>query len=213
MTGTATKEFPMRAPWQDVATKINPDENLKTNIKRAGLGKELAPMKSWYGDLDGEHYQDEKRVVWAYKNEPERIIARSGPSWVPFQNRDAIIAMDEWCRTAGITMSDIGQMNGGKTIFAVADLNTQIGPANDKTARYCVLTTNHVVGMCNTVSELSLRLVCLNGMVRTSTNGLYRQTHRNPFDVDTAKHTVANILEHSAMEERIMRKRTKPPTC
>jgi hypothetical protein len=102
--------------------------------------------------------------------------------YIPSQNSDSAKMFNHICQEHNLTIERMGEFGNGERVFAYADTGSTsfVGdPAvGDVVSLGFLLTDGHVPGIARTLAGVIKRLACSNGMVTSSKEVLFRQTHR-----------------------------------
>lgn len=147
------------------ATEITPGMSVQEQLDHAGLNwsVELSPVQY---QADGETYQTALQV--AYRSDTKDFLDIYSKR-KPWQNAEIIETFNRFCDSASLPMTHLGNLDGGKIIYAAAKLPETIAPQqspNDKTEGYLILEDAHTNGHGLQVWLYLNRLVCTNGMRR-----------------------------------------------
>ena len=181
-----------RQPFQGSGTELDPTYTIEQQIEQAGLGWGVERSSFTYGN---NSFKKEAPPSFGavYRTDTKELLSIHGKTRKIFQNTDVIEVFHQFCENANddLNITRMGELDGGKTIFAIAKLNKQFDVLNmgDTFDSYLVLTESHKAGTGLQVRVMVNRLACMNGMVRlvkvrNATVGHTRQLSR------------AKILEH-----------------
>lgn len=167
-----------------IGSEVSPNMSLEKQLELAGLNWEVATSPISYGcdfqhnTIDGEY----RKAI--YRSDTGMLLDVGGKQWRPFQNRDIVSAFHNFCEKAGLQMNHLGSLEDGRTIFASANLPSEINvrQVGDIVRARVILINYHKVGFGLSIRLQMERLVCLNGMAQPVRIGNRVVTHVGNFD-------------------------------
>lgn len=100
----------------------------------------------------------------------------------PWQNRDILQHFHDFCGEAGLELSHLGSLEGGKTLYAAAYLcQSDVLKVGDFTDHYLLLKDSHLNGKGLSATLYSNRCVCTNGLHTTVRAGNKTIAHVGEF--------------------------------
>jgi hypothetical protein len=100
----------------------------------------------------------------------------------PPQNAAMFKMFYQMAQAGGLDLKRIGELRGGRRVFAIAETNRVAQVTSGDPMRLCALmTTGHVPGMAYVLKLFVLRQVCSNGMTIEERAAMFRMSHRTQF--------------------------------
>lgn len=171
------------------AIEIQAGMAVEQQLQTAGLDWEVKLSSVFYGP----EREYKAPVFAAYRSDNNAffdIYARRQP----WQNAEIVETFNRFCDSAGLPISHLGSLDGGRMLYAAARLPETIAPAQavgDLTEGYLLLEDSHKNGRGLSVSIYANRLICTNGMKRSVRLGRRVISHIGHFDPNR----IQNILE------------------
>lgn len=179
-----------------IGAKISADMTLDEQLAAAGLNWEVATSNIKYA---GQYESGYKKAV--YRCDTGDLLDCAGKNWKPYQNKDLVETFHRFCRDADLKIDHLGALEGGRVIFAGADLKTNFDVQNvgDIVRGRLLLFNFHKVGFGLQVKLQAERLVCTNGMVLPVTSGSRTINHVSAFNAAKVERilecAIANVNE------------------
>jgi phage/plasmid-like protein (TIGR03299 family) len=142
---------------------IQGDRPILPQIEGTALDFELETRPCYYKTDEGFKDYDAKRfLVNSSTNEIFDIV---GKSWTPHQPKNVLQSFQDWVQETGeLNLTHVGQLNGGRIVYALADYPDVIQFGDDTTVAKVLLTNMNQLGFSTRVEIFTYRVVCLNGL-------------------------------------------------
>ena len=127
-----------------------------------------------------------------------KVLTVTGPNWKPVQNRDIVKFFKDFSDETGSKLERIGQIRGGRGIWAQASIGSDFKLAGgDEVKGYVILSSFHAVGHATSVMTSATRLWCDNSLAMAfkESKDKYRQNHMAEFEFSAAREAVGFAKE------------------
>lgn len=178
-----------RGIGSDVSASMTLDEQLVA----AGLNWDVATSDVSYGDRYESGY---KKAI--YRTDTGDLLDCAGKNWIPYQNKDLLEVFHRFCGDAGLSIDHLGALDGGRVIFAGADLPISFDVRNvgDIVRGRLLLFNFHKVGFGLQVKIQAERLICTNGMTLPVTMGNRVINHVSAFNANKVEKILESALKN-----------------
>jgi len=168
-----------RNAWhRDTAVEVV-DMTLDQQLTAAKLDWKVETSSFIYGD---DYQHEELKTQVAYRADTGAFIDVY-TSRKPWQNREIVGHFHDFCNEAGLKLTHLGNLDGGRTIYAAAYMSaTDVLSVGDFTDHYLILRDSHINGRGLNVSLFSNRCICTNGMHVTIRVGSKTIAHLGEFN-------------------------------
>lgn len=162
-----------------IGASITPDMSIDDQLIAARLDWEVETSAIRYADRYESEY---KKAV--YRTDTGELLDCCGKNWKPYQNKDLVETFHRFCEGTNLKIDHMGALEGGRVIFAGADLKTDFDVRNvgDVVSGRLLLFNFHKVGYGLQVKLQAERLICTNGMTLPVTTGSRIINHVKAFD-------------------------------
>jgi phage/plasmid-like protein (TIGR03299 family) len=192
----------MKTWHRDTAVDIQPGMAVDQQLKTAGL--------DWQVNLSPVFYGDEKQhkapVIAAYRSDNNAFFDIYTKR-KPWQNAEIVETFNRFCDGANLPISYLGNLDGGRILYAAAKLPEMIAPAQsvgDLTEGYLLLEDSHLNGRGLSISIYANRLVCTNGMKRPVRLGQKIISHVGQFNPSRVHGILTAARETLQQEQKQM---------
>lgn len=185
-------------PWHGLGNNVDPNVSIEQMLVAAGINWEVRmhPLFAQVGD--SKVAIPNKAAL--LRSTDNKVLTVASPQWKPVQNREVLEFFRDYVQAGGATLETAGSLNGGKTIWGLANLGHGFTVGNgDAVKGYLLLASHHEMGKATTVRLTSVRVVCANTMA-VAINGAkaaYSQNHLTTFNAEKARQTLG--LAHEGM--------------
>jgi phage/plasmid-like protein (TIGR03299 family) len=193
-----TMAYANEVPWHGLGNNVDPKVSIEEMLVAAGIDWEVRmhPLFAQVGD--GKVAIPNKAAL--LRETDNKVLTVASPQWKPVQNREVLEFFRDYVQAGGATLETAGSLNGGKTIWGLANLGHGFTVGNgDAVKGYVLLASHHEMGKATTVRLTSVRVVCANTMA-LAINGAkatYSQNHLTAFNAEAARQTLG--LAHEGM--------------
>lgn len=129
------------------------------------------------------------------RTKDKKILTFASMDWKPWQNRDAMEFLREYCEVGGATLETVGSLRGGRQVWGLIKLDNDFTlKGGDKVKGYLLIVCSHEIGKAHLLRTTAVRVVCANTMAMAlagASAASYKQNHREAFDVSAAKQEIA----------------------
>lgn len=186
-----TMAYAGQTPWHGLGNQIQPGISAEQMLTEAGLdwGVETAKAKWEYRDADGKKRQrtsDDTRIL--FRTDTGADLSMVGKRYQPFQNREVLEFFQEYVAAGDAVIETAGSLQGGRYIWALADLKTgfDVGTTKspDKVQGKVLLMNPHAYGKAAVLKMTEVRVVCMNTLTSALKDGSesVRLWHNASFD-------------------------------
>jgi phage/plasmid-like protein (TIGR03299 family) len=193
-----TMAYANEVPWHGLGNNVDPKVSIEEMLVAAGIDWDVRmhPLFAQVGD--GKVAIPNKAAL--LRETDNKVLTVASPQWKPVQNREVLEFFRDYVQAGGATLETAGSLNGGKTIWGLANLGHGFTVGNgDAVKGYVLLASHHEMGKATTVRLTSVRVVCANTMA-LAINGAkaaYSQNHLTAFNAEAARQTLG--LAHEGM--------------
>lgn len=192
-----------QTPWHGLGHKLEQAATVDEMTTAAGIDWAVEQVPT-FALINGEYVEISERKAIVRQTD-SKILATSSNEWKPFQNKELMEFFREYAEAGACTLETAGSLHGGKTIWALANINKgfALNGGRDKVDGYLLLSNSHAPGSAIRVMTTMVRVVCQNtlSMAHGAKNDSYRQSHMREFDVSAAKATVDLAREQMGHHE------------
>jgi phage/plasmid-like protein (TIGR03299 family) len=199
-----TMAYANAVPWHGIGTKVGGDVTAEEMLEAAGLNWKVKRHRMQAQADDGTIINIPGRYA-LIRDRDNKVMTITGDAWKPVQNSDILAFMKQYVEAGGATLETAGALRGGKTVWALANLNHEFqAQPGDHVKGYLMMTTSHIVGISTKVATTSVRVVCANTLraAESEADFHYTQNHLTPFNFDSAKVCIANAHESLSLAEK-----------
>ena len=142
-----------------------------------------------------ENYEPRRFLVNTANNEIFDIV---GKNWQPHQPVDVLSTFQDWCSEQDeLTLTHVGQLDGGRIVYALADYPRVIEFGEDVTIAKVLLSNFNKLGFSTRVDLFTYRIVCRNGMTVRNKENSIRLNHTDKSNVSDRLTNSLNQLHQS----------------
>ena len=181
------------------ATLIQPGMTVEDQLRASSLNWEVKLSSTFYGP-EKEH---KAPVFTAYRSDNNAFFDIYTKR-KPWQNAEIVETFNRFCDGAGLPITHLGSLDGGRMLYAAAKLPEMIAPAQsvgDLTEGYLLLEDSHKNGTGLSVSIYANRLICTNGMKRPVRVGQRIIAHVGSFNAGRIE-TILEAARNTLHEEK-----------
>lgn len=196
-----TMAFANEVPWHGLGNRVDTSVSIEEMLVAAGLDWDVAlhPMFTRVGD-ENIRIPNKSALVRATDN---KVLTTASDKWRPVQNREVLEFFRAYAVAGGATLETAGSLNGGKTVWGLANLGHGFTVGNgDAVKGYVLLASHHEMGKATTVRLTTVRVVCANTMAMAvqGKRAQYSQNHLSDFNPEAARAALG--LAHEGMVEQ-----------
>ncbi len=174
--------------YQGIGAEIDKDLTVNEQIEAAGLNWTVATSPIKYGDRFNQESDYRKAL---YREDTGKLLDTVGKNWKPYQNKEIVASFNSFCFENGLQIDHLGSLDDGRCIFATAKLNSSFALSGDDIVSGKILLTNYHKSGCGlTVSLMTVRLVCTNGLVLPVRVGKKVISHVSSFNAERVAATL-----------------------
>lgn len=157
-----TMAFAHETPWHKLGVRVGADTTPDQMLIAAGLDWEVEKRKLYTAGADGAPIEVIRRKALVRKTD-DRVFDVVGNDWNPVQNAKVLEFFHHFCRDGGATMETAGALEGGRTVWALANLGDGfVLPGGDAVKGYLLLASRHQSGFSTIARVTPIRVVCAN---------------------------------------------------
>lgn len=183
-------------PWHGLGVQVGNDLSAEDMMRAAGLDWTVSCRPVFVQNPDGSMTEVGNRQALV-RDSDAKFFDFSSHAWKPVQNVDAFEFFKQFVDAGDAKMEAAGSLQGGKVIFALANLNADhVLSDGDTLKSYLLLANSHRTGQAFVIKQTNTRVVCANklaialGAEFGSTNaidddGTFKMTHYREFDAKT----------------------------
>jgi len=173
-----------------IGADITSDMSVDDQLEVAGLDWEVRTSPISYGN-ETRYDTDKRKAI--YRADTGTLFDVASDRWTPFQNREIVETFHNFCGQSDLTIAHLGLLQGGRTIFAGADLKRSfdVKQVGDIVRGRLLLFNYHAVGYGLVVKLHLERLICTNGMTQPVRVGNRTIGHVGGFN----SNKVLNVLQ------------------
>ena len=159
----------------------------------------------------GEHnFESCDRYRFLINDRTNEVFDIVGKNWTPHQVEDTLTTFQDWCNETGLNMTHVGQLDGGKVVYALADYPDVIEFGQDTTIAKVLLSNFNKLGFSTRIDLFTYRLVCQNGLTVKSQVNSTRLNHTNDLvQSDRLTNALDNLHKNFAKHKEQMRSLTQ----
>ena len=224
-----TMAYVGQTPWHGLGNEIPAGLNSEEMLTAAGLDWEVETAKAmWaYKDEDGRKRQrtsDDTRIL--FRKDTGADLSMVGKRYQPFQNREVLSFFNEYVGAGDAVIETAGSLQGGKYIWALADLGSSfdVGTTKnpDSVQGKVLLMNPHAYGKAAVLKMTEVRVVCFNTLTSALKDGSesVRLWHNASFDADRQEEAKRRLgiareqLEAAEQEaQQLVETEVSPPTA
>lgn len=217
--GTATMAFrgPREAIWHRLGVQVG-DDMTPDQMRIAASADFFVDKTPEFIRVEDAYVATEKHSL--IRTDTSAILSTGlGPDWKPVQNTEAFDFFDEFVRAGDMVMDTAGVIDGGRIVWALADVKREFTLSNgDRVVGYLLFSNPHIYGKTLEVKFVMQRVVCNNTLsIALNEKGqpAVKLNHRREFDAEQVKIalglSVDRLAQFQEAAEKLIRvKYTKP---
>lgn len=197
-----TMAYANQTPWHGLGVNVSPDLTPMEMLKAAGLDWKVkkVPVQNIITTEDGETIMNTIDDQYSLIRETDhKHLSIVGRNYVPIQNEDAMQFFHDFVQAGHMKMETAGSLSGGRTIWALANLDQSFTLAGgDKVRGFLLLNQPHIIGKGMQLRFTPIRVVCNNTLTyalnskqsvtdANEATGEFRMAHTRHFDEATKK--------------------------
>ena len=188
-----TMAYQGQTPWHGLGNSVEAGVSTDEMLVAAGLDWEVETAKAkWeYTDDEGNRrYRTAEGVHVLFRRDNGAELDMVGPRYQPFQNHEILDFFREYVEHGDAEIETAGALDGGKLIWALADLKTgyDVGTSKkpDEVQGKVLLMNPHQYGKAAILKMTEVRVVCWNTLTAALKDGeeKIRLWHNAGFDAD-----------------------------
>lgn len=198
-TGMAEIAYVGQKPWHGLGQELNPDADIDTWSKMAGL--------DWEAKVSPVHFQPFNEVQDTLRVHGQNVVYRSD-TFAPLglvtdryklhQPKDVLDFFNVLMQSAGFKLEVAGAIKGGKRIWALANTNKEACVLGDDAVRGYLLLSTSFDGSTATVGQFtSVRVVCNNTLSAADNEvapSRFNITHGREFDASLMRDRLGLVV-------------------
>lgn len=150
-------------PWHGLGQALSKDAPIDVWAQEAGLNWQalVTPVMYWPDGIAAPKSVDGRNVV--YRNDTQKPLGVVTDRYRIHQPNEILAFFDTLVKSAGFSLEVAGAINGGKRIWALANVNREACVLGDDAVRGYLLLSTSFDGSTATVGQFtSVRVVCNN---------------------------------------------------
>jgi phage/plasmid-like protein (TIGR03299 family) len=198
-TGMAEIAYVGQKPWHGLGQELNPDADIDTWSKMAGL--------DWEAKVSPVRFQTFNEVQDTLRVHGQNVVYRSD-TFAPLglvtdryklhQPKDVLDFFNVLMQSAGFKLEVAGAIKGGKRIWALANTNKEACVLGDDAVRGYLLLSTSFDGSTATVGQFtSVRVVCNNTLSAADNEvapSRFNITHGREFDASLMRDKLGLVV-------------------
>lgn len=199
ITGMSEIAYVGQKPWHGLGQELNPDADIDTWAKMAGLAwkAEVAPVHYHPIGLDGNLLRVKGQNV-VYRNDTNAALGLVTDRYKLHQPKDVLDFFNVLMQSAGFKLEVAGAIKGGKRIWALANTNKEACVLGDDAVRGYLLLSTSFDGSTATIGQFtSVRVVC-NNTLSVADNEVapsrFNITHGREFDASLMRDKLGLVV-------------------
>jgi phage/plasmid-like protein (TIGR03299 family) len=198
-TGMAEIAYVGQKPWHGLGQELNPDADIDTWSKMAGL--------DWEAKVSPVRFQPFNEVQDTLRVHGQNVVYRSD-TFAPLglvtdryklhQPKDVLDFFNVLMQSAGFKLEVAGAIKGGKRIWALANTNKEACVLGDDAVRGYLLLSTSFDGSTATVGQFtSVRVVCNNTLSAADNEvapSRFNITHGREFDASLMRDRLGLVV-------------------
>jgi len=199
MTGLAEIAYVGQKPWHGLGQELNPDADIDTWAKMAGLDwtAQVSPVRFEPLDSDGDMLRVEGQNV-VYRSDTFAPLGLVTNRYKLHQPKDVLDFFNVLMQSAGFKLEVAGAIKGGKRIWALANTNKEACVLGDDAVRGYLLLSTSFDGSTATVGQFtSVRVVCNNTLSAADNEvapSRFNITHGRAFDASLMRDKLGLVV-------------------
>lgn len=182
--------------WNDIGKQVDPKSTTKAMLTASGLNWSVKKTPLFYSDAEGNRKETGKFGV--VREDNDEIMTVCSDVWKPVQNETIIDLFQQYMTKAKAKIERIGALDGGRTIWALADIGSSFSvQGKDEVKGYVLAHSSHKVGKATGIFLTPIRIWCANSIrlaINESFAG-YKQNHLSEFNTDLAREAIGLAQE------------------
>jgi len=157
-----TMAFRHEVPWHGLGNQLTQDATPFEMMQEAGCDwlVEKRPIGYKHSSGNIQKITGKNALIRA---SDERFFSIVGDNWKPVQNSQIFEVFNKFCVEGGATMETAGALQGGKLVWALANLNKAFVAANGEPIKaYMLLAHKHEYGFASIGRLTNIVVVCAN---------------------------------------------------
>lgn len=199
MTGLAEIAYVGQKPWHGLGQELNPDADIDTWAKMAGLDwqAQVSPVRFQPLDSDGDVLRVHGQNV-VYRSDTFAPLGLVTDRYKLHQPKDVLDFFNVLMQSAGFKLEVAGAIKGGKRIWALANTNKEACVLGDDAVRGYLLLSTSFDGSTATVGQFtSVRVVCNNTLSAADNEvapSRFNITHGRAFDASLMRDRLGLVV-------------------
>lgn len=199
ITGMSEIAYVGQKPWHGLGQELNPDVDIDTWAKMAGLAwkAEVAPVHYHPIGLDGNLLRVKGQNV-VYRNDTNAALGLVTDRYKLHQPKDVLDFFNVLMQSAGFKLEVAGAIKGGKRIWALANTNKEACVLGDDAVRGYLLLSTSFDGSTATIGQFtSVRVVCNNTLSAADNEvapSRFNITHGREFDASLMRDKLGLVV-------------------
>lgn len=155
---------------------IDGDRPIIPQIEGTALDFKLETRPCYHQTPDGFKDYDARRFL--VNGNTNEIFDVVGKNWQPHQPLEVLESFQDWVNSTNeLKLTHVGQLDGGRIVYGLADFPDVIQFGEDTTVAKVLLTNMNKLGYATRIELFTYRIVCSNGLTVRSRKGSMRINH------------------------------------
>lgn len=198
LSGMAEIAYVGQKPWHGLGQQLNPDADIETWAKMAGLDWQAKVAKVLYKpDNYGDIREVQKQNV-VYRDDTLAPLGVVTDRYKLHQPKDVLDFFNVLMQSAGFKMEVAGSIKGGKRIWALANTNKEACVLGDDAVKGYLLLSTSFDGSTATIGQFtSVRVVCNNTLSAADNEtapSRFNITHGREFDASLMRDKLGLVV-------------------
>lgn len=177
------------APWGNLGTTLDNSHSTESWMKTAGLDWDARKARNMFYDVEGNLHVAESNTI--YRSDSNTELGTCADSYQIVQPFEIIDFYRKLVEERGWAIDVVGQIDGGKRIWAIAKTNGEISVKGtiDRMGMYLLLATSYDRSLATVATYTTYRALCSNMLraVSKGNDGRVSVSHKTTFDADRVR--------------------------
>jgi phage/plasmid-like protein (TIGR03299 family) len=176
-----TMAYTNEVPWHGLGVRLEKAATPAAMLKHAGLDWRVDRVPLYAG----ESRKPIEGFAALQRSSDGKTLDVVGSRYKPVQNEDVFAFFKEFTEAGEATMETAGSLNGGRYVWALANLSASFSLAGgDRVNGYLLVASPHIQGKTLVVKFTTIRVVCQNtlSLALRSGGSSWRMSHTRSFD-------------------------------
>jgi phage/plasmid-like protein (TIGR03299 family) len=151
-----------QAPWHGLGTVLPEQVDAFEAQRLAGLTWGVRKVRLYAGDPATGQVVDVPETWGVMRTDVPIVLGTVGKLYTPLQNDDMFMAVEQFCRTAGVKVETCGSLKEGRVVWALAGDGETEFVRGDPLTRYFLFKNSFDGSTAVDICYTDVRVVCMN---------------------------------------------------